>query len=202
MCTEHINNLSIKLFLSFLFAGKDKGEAYKKEFRSRVDPAVNRADWTRTEFDESRSFRDSLEEESPHFKSCTNTEKSSQSNIENTHFHGNSIAADDDVTSSHDDCDTWVFPLIQMNQFGINIDEGVTQRLWRDAPEQTQIFLASGYLNFPSHYENVILNECSAVFNIITAHPEVSLPTLAIRISSYWAIAIFAIDACLHLIRN
>ena len=61
-----------------------------------------------------------------------------------------------------------------MSQFGIRVDEEVTQRLWRDASEHSQIFLASGYLNLPSHYEKSILIESSAFFNILTAHPTVS----------------------------
>ncbi len=77
--------------------------------------------------------------------------------------------------SNHgDDCDTWVYPLVQMSPFRIGTDDHVTQTLWKDAGEETQIYLASGYFNLPTQYENVILTEAQAVFNILTAHPTVS----------------------------
>ena len=171
--------------IHFTLVGCDNGKAYKQEFRSRIDPAINPSNWTELGFNDSRSFHDDTQE-GIQTKQVTSKsiEKTSQPDIvlgsssvgrdrvntDNPCFHDNNS---DDSASNHDDCDTWVFPLIQMNQFGINIDEGVTQRLWRDASEQTQIFLASGYLNFPVHYENVILKECSAIFNIVTAHPKV-----------------------------
>ena len=182
-------------------AGKDNGQAYKQEFRSRVAPVIDPNNWTWSGFkqqtgtQQTSSTGSDCATESDAQRKTTGTgsnirhkteakqSKSSQSesiltnnpksNTKNTSHHGDRTT--DSGSGSHDDhCDTWVYPLIQMSQFGIRVDEEVTQRLWRDASEHSQIFLASGYLNLPSHYEKSILCESSAIFNILTAHPTVS----------------------------
>ena len=198
-----------------LLAGKDNGEAYKNEFRSRVAPVIDPNNWTCSGFKEQTGTQQTSSTGSEDHQKATGTgsdcatgseghnkttgtgsnsrnkadakqSKSSQSdsiltnnpksNTKNTSHHGDRTIDND--SGSHDNhCDTWVYPLIQMNQFGIRVDEEVTQRLWRDASEHSQIFLASGYLNLPSHYEKSILCESSAIFNILTAHPTVSSST-------------------------
>ena len=186
-----------------LIAGRDSGKAYKQEFRSRVDPVIDPSNWTQSGFKNTpqshqRSVSDSDSENS---QSSQPDSILTDSNTNSSSRHGDVAMATDssdismvtdssditmatdssdvrDAGSHGDGCDTWVYPLTQMSQFGVRVDEHVTQRLWRDASEHARIFLASGYLNIPRHYEQTILTESSALFNIITAHPKVG--------SNYW----------------
>ena len=78
-------------------------------------------------------------------------------------------------TSSGEQTDTWIYPLIQMGPFRITQDYDITQRLFQKAPEKSHIKLASGYFNLTDKYVATILGQSLASFNILTASPEVNL---------------------------
>ena len=79
------------------------------------------------------------------------------------------------ISSNDSDVDTWLFPLIQMGPFKIKDDEIVTERLLINSDICDRILLASGYFNLTSSYVDLVINKSKAIFNILTASPEVSL---------------------------
>ncbi|XP_053562201.1 CDP-diacylglycerol--glycerol-3-phosphate 3-phosphatidyltransferase, mitochondrial isoform X2 [Bombina bombina] len=69
--------------------------------------------------------------------------------------------------------DTWVYPLVQMNPFGIQIDELVTETLLTDAERGDQMYLTTGYFNLTQGYMDLLLGT-RASYNILLASPEVN----------------------------
>ncbi|XP_069606797.1 CDP-diacylglycerol--glycerol-3-phosphate 3-phosphatidyltransferase, mitochondrial isoform X1 [Ranitomeya imitator] len=69
--------------------------------------------------------------------------------------------------------DTWVYPLIQMKPFGIQIDELVTETLLTEAERGDQLHLTSGYFNLTQGYMDLVLGT-RADYNILLASPEVN----------------------------
>lgn len=71
--------------------------------------------------------------------------------------------------------DTWVFPLIQMGALNISMDHEATCELFKRAPLCSTVKLATGYFNLTSEYINTIIENSSASYEILMAHPKVSL---------------------------
>ena len=76
-------------------------------------------------------------------------------------------------TSSEENADTWVYPLIQLGSCNIKTDSQATEEFFRKTLPNSQVYLASGYFNLTQHYMDVIVNKSAADFNILTAAPEV-----------------------------
>ncbi|KAM4692459.1 CDP-diacylglycerol--glycerol-3-phosphate 3-phosphatidyltransferase, mitochondrial isoform 1-T2 [Rhinophrynus dorsalis] len=69
--------------------------------------------------------------------------------------------------------DTWVYPLVQMKPFGIQIDELVTETLLTEAERGDQLYLTTGYFNLTQGYMDLLLGT-RANYNILLASPEVN----------------------------
>ncbi|KAE8576146.1 hypothetical protein XENTR_v10004067 [Xenopus tropicalis] len=69
--------------------------------------------------------------------------------------------------------DTWVYPLVQMKPFGIQIDELVTETLLTEAERGDQLYLTTGYFNLTQEYMDLLLGT-RADYNILLAAPEVN----------------------------
>ncbi|XP_021270130.1 CDP-diacylglycerol--glycerol-3-phosphate 3-phosphatidyltransferase, mitochondrial isoform X2 [Numida meleagris] len=69
--------------------------------------------------------------------------------------------------------DTWIYPLIQMKPFGIQIDEIVTETLLTEAERDARIYLTTGYFNLTQAYMDLILGT-RAEYRILLASPEVN----------------------------
>ncbi|XP_067403274.1 LOW QUALITY PROTEIN: CDP-diacylglycerol--glycerol-3-phosphate 3-phosphatidyltransferase, mitochondrial [Emydura macquarii macquarii] len=69
--------------------------------------------------------------------------------------------------------DTWIYPLIQMKPFGIQIDEIVTETLLTEAERGSRIYLSTGYFNLTQAYMDLILGT-RAEYEILLASPEVN----------------------------
>ncbi|KFW05134.1 hypothetical protein N326_04968, partial [Eurypyga helias] len=69
--------------------------------------------------------------------------------------------------------DTWVYPLIQMKPFGIQIDEMVTETLLTEAERDARIYLTTGYFNLTQAYMDLVLGT-RAEYRILLASPEVN----------------------------
>uniref|UniRef100_A0A8B9C0V8 CDP-diacylglycerol--glycerol-3-phosphate 3-phosphatidyltransferase n=1 Tax=Anser brachyrhynchus TaxID=132585 RepID=A0A8B9C0V8_9AVES len=67
--------------------------------------------------------------------------------------------------------DTWIYPLIQMKPFGIQIDEMVTETLLTEAERDARIYLTTGYFNLTQAYMDLILGT-RAEYRILLASPE------------------------------
>ncbi|XP_026724894.1 CDP-diacylglycerol--glycerol-3-phosphate 3-phosphatidyltransferase, mitochondrial [Trichoplusia ni] len=67
--------------------------------------------------------------------------------------------------------DTWIFPLIQMGEFGITQDEEVTSRILASVPQDSHLQLATGYFNLTDNYAETLLKECKANISLLMAHP-------------------------------
>ncbi|XP_075973686.1 phosphatidylglycerophosphate synthase 1 [Anticarsia gemmatalis] len=70
-----------------------------------------------------------------------------------------------------DNKDTWVFPLVQMGEFGIRQDEQVTSRVLASVPEGSFMQLATGYFNLTDEYARTLLKDCKANISLLMAHP-------------------------------
>lgn len=73
-----------------------------------------------------------------------------------------------------DQADTWIYPLVQMKQFGVLKDEKATEEILSTVPEGTTIHLASGYFNLTRSYRQLIMTQTQASYNILMASPQVS----------------------------
>ncbi|CAK1547272.1 unnamed protein product [Leptosia nina] len=70
-----------------------------------------------------------------------------------------------------DEKDTWIFPLIQMGEFGIKQDEHVTCSILKTAPRGGYIRLATGYFNLTETYSKTLLQLCKSNISLLMAHP-------------------------------
>ncbi|KAL3273680.1 hypothetical protein HHI36_015110 [Cryptolaemus montrouzieri] len=68
--------------------------------------------------------------------------------------------------------DTWIFPLVQMGQLGIEQDAEITKRILREAPENSKLNIATSYFNFTKDYMETLIHESKADCNILMAHPK------------------------------
>ena len=71
--------------------------------------------------------------------------------------------------------DTWVCPMVQMMPFSIDVDHKLTEMFLRRASAGSRIHLASGYFNLTENYQDVIVKQSSADYDILTAAPLVSI---------------------------
>ncbi|XP_062976208.1 CDP-diacylglycerol--glycerol-3-phosphate 3-phosphatidyltransferase, mitochondrial isoform X2 [Elgaria multicarinata webbii] len=69
--------------------------------------------------------------------------------------------------------DTWIYPLIQMKPFGIQIDEIVTETLLMETERGANVYLTTGYFNLTQAYMDLILGT-RAKYQILLASPEVN----------------------------
>lgn len=70
-------------------------------------------------------------------------------------------------------CDTYVYPLLQMALFGIRTEESFVKHLLQTASDGVRISLATGYFNLTKHYQNIIVLESLAKFDLLIASPQV-----------------------------
>ncbi|XP_062567116.1 CDP-diacylglycerol--glycerol-3-phosphate 3-phosphatidyltransferase, mitochondrial-like isoform X1 [Saccostrea cucullata] len=70
--------------------------------------------------------------------------------------------------------DTYVYPLVQMALFGIRTEESFVKQLLRTASDGVKISLATGYFNLTKHYQNIIVLESLAKFDLLIASPQVN----------------------------
>ncbi|OCT62579.1 hypothetical protein XELAEV_18043662mg [Xenopus laevis] len=75
--------------------------------------------------------------------------------------------------SSIEQPDTWMYPLVQIKPFGIQIDELVTETLLTEAVRGDQLYLTTGYFNLTQGYMDLLLGT-RANYNILLAAPEVN----------------------------
>ncbi|XP_017734865.1 PREDICTED: CDP-diacylglycerol--glycerol-3-phosphate 3-phosphatidyltransferase, mitochondrial isoform X1 [Rhinopithecus bieti] len=91
-------------------------------------------------------------------------------------FHGNSLLTQEDAAAAGDRRpapDTWIYPLIQMKPFEIQIDEMVTETLLTEAERGAKIYLTTGYFNLTQAYMDLVLGT-RAEYQILLASPEVN----------------------------
>ena len=145
------------------YQGRGNGEEYRALAKHRItqilDPSRNN-DWWLKFNSRTRSLSDSI----------LDPEKENIST---------SVSDTPHASTSQDDSrgDTWIYPLIQMGPFGIDVDDRATQTLFQTAPDGANIHLASGYFNLTEHYMENIISESRAEYDILTASPEVSYIT-------------------------
>lgn len=70
--------------------------------------------------------------------------------------------------------DTYVYPLLQMALFGVHTEEMFVKQLFRSASDGVKISLATGYFNLTKQYQNIIVLESLANFNLLIASPQVN----------------------------
>ncbi|XP_010617034.1 CDP-diacylglycerol--glycerol-3-phosphate 3-phosphatidyltransferase, mitochondrial [Fukomys damarensis] len=91
-------------------------------------------------------------------------------------FHSDSLLTQEEVAAAGDRRpapDTWIYPLIQMKPFEIQIDEIVTKTLLTEAERGARVFLTTGYFNLTQAYMDLVLGT-RAEYQILLASPEVN----------------------------
>ncbi|RZC37941.1 CDP-diacylglycerol--glycerol-3-phosphate 3-phosphatidyltransferase, mitochondrial [Asbolus verrucosus] len=68
--------------------------------------------------------------------------------------------------------DTWIFPLVQMGQLGIEQDSQITDKILSEAPRNSTLCVATGYFNLTNQYMNTLIEQTEANCNILMAHPK------------------------------
>ncbi|CAH1135983.1 unnamed protein product [Ceutorhynchus assimilis] len=69
-------------------------------------------------------------------------------------------------------CDTWIFPTIQMGQLLINQDSIITDKILAEAPHNSKLNIATGYFNLTNQYMNTLINNSQGNCEILMAHPK------------------------------
>lgn len=91
-------------------------------------------------------------------------------------FHSSSLLTREDAAAAGDQGpapDTWIYPLIQMKPFEIQIDEIVTETLLTEAERGAKVYLTTGYFNLTQAYMDLVLGT-RAEYQILLASPEVN----------------------------
>ncbi|VTJ75468.1 Hypothetical predicted protein [Marmota monax] len=91
-------------------------------------------------------------------------------------FHGDSLLTQEEAAAAGDRRpapDTWIYPLIQMKPFEIQIDEIVTETLLTEAERGARVYLTTGYFNLTQAYMDLVLGT-RAEYQILLASPEVN----------------------------
>nr|BAB14921.1 unnamed protein product [Homo sapiens] len=91
-------------------------------------------------------------------------------------FHSNSLLTQEDAAAAGDRRpapDTWIYPLIQMKPFEIQVDEIVTETLLTEAERGAKVYLTTGYFNLTQAYMDLVLGT-RAEYQILLASPEVN----------------------------
>ncbi|KAB0399607.1 hypothetical protein E2I00_002255, partial [Balaenoptera physalus] len=91
-------------------------------------------------------------------------------------FHSSSLLTQEDAAAAGDRRpapDTWIYPLIQMKPFEIQIDEIVTETLLTEAERGAKVYLTTGYFNLTQAYMDLVLGT-RAEYQILLASPEVN----------------------------
>lgn len=142
----------------FPFLERDGGNNFKFEARKKIEQVINPGKYFIREFSEERGST----KQTDRGRTKCQTDTNESVTIDKT----SSLQEATDI-------DTWVYPLVQMGQLGITVDEYVTRGLLHSAESGDEILLASGYFNLTDHYMQVILMESQAKYNILMASPEV-----------------------------
>ncbi|VEN37128.1 unnamed protein product [Callosobruchus maculatus] len=71
-----------------------------------------------------------------------------------------------------DGFDTWMFPMVQMGQLGIEQDAQITDKILADAPPNGKLKIATGYFNLTDQFTNTIISKSKAQCDILMAHPK------------------------------
>lgn len=66
----------------------------------------------------------------------------------------------------------YIYPLIQMYDCNIKVDELITKNLFSMAPSSSYLYLAVGYFNLTNEYIQSIVEQSRANFNILLSSPE------------------------------
>nr|XP_056710087.1 CDP-diacylglycerol--glycerol-3-phosphate 3-phosphatidyltransferase, mitochondrial [Euleptes europaea] len=108
-----------------------------------------------------------------------NSARARQELLHTQTFHGNlteEIPLSRDPKADGDrqpEPDTWIYPLIQMKPFGIQIDEIITETLLMEAERGASVYLTTGYFNLTQAYMDLILGTRTK-YQILLASPEVN----------------------------
>ena len=73
----------------------------------------------------------------------------------------------------HDNCDTWIVPLVQMGQFNIHLLSDVTEEFLSRTSENSHLTLTTPYFNLPENLERIMLCDSKATTQIVTTSQEV-----------------------------
>ncbi|KAG5889305.1 hypothetical protein JTB14_031951 [Gonioctena quinquepunctata] len=68
--------------------------------------------------------------------------------------------------------DTWIFPMIQMGQLGVEQDAQITEKIFAEAPIGSRLKIASGYFNLTHQYMDTLIRKSKAHCDILMAHPK------------------------------
>lgn len=88
--------------------------------------------------------------------------------ILNNYKASSNVNSDTDVKNSS----AFVYPLIQISDCAIKIDELVTEKLFTSSPAKSVLYLAVGYFNLTNNYIEKIVKNSLADFKILLSSPQ------------------------------
>ena len=77
----------------------------------------------------------------------------------------------------HDNCDTWIVPLVQMGHFNIRLLSDVMEEFLSRTSENSHLTLTTPYFNMPEDLERIMLYDSKATTQIVTSSQEVIIQT-------------------------
>ncbi|XP_018570441.1 CDP-diacylglycerol--glycerol-3-phosphate 3-phosphatidyltransferase, mitochondrial [Anoplophora glabripennis] len=81
-------------------------------------------------------------------------------------------AKDEQNVHKQEGFDTWILPMVQMGQLGIEQDAQITDKLLSEAPNGSKLAIATGYFNLTTQYMNTLIKKSQARCDILMAHPK------------------------------
>uniref|UniRef100_A0A5F9CN87 CDP-diacylglycerol--glycerol-3-phosphate 3-phosphatidyltransferase n=1 Tax=Oryctolagus cuniculus TaxID=9986 RepID=A0A5F9CN87_RABIT len=104
-----------------------------------------------------------------------NSARARQQQLHAQTFHGDPLLTQDAAAAGdrRPAPDTWIYPLVQMKPFEIQIDEIVTETLLTEAERGARVYLTTGYFNLTQAYMDLVLGT-RAEYQILLASPEVN----------------------------
>lgn len=63
--------------------------------------------------------------------------------------------------------------MVQMGQLDIHYDSVITNRILAEAPEESELKIATGYFNLTNLYMKTLVRDCKGRCDILMAHPKV-----------------------------
>ena len=74
--------------------------------------------------------------------------------------------------NSNNRSDAFIYPLLQVNDCAIRLEELVTEKLFSCSPISSNLYLAVGYFNLTNSYIDFIVKHSAANFKILLSSPE------------------------------
>lgn len=73
----------------------------------------------------------------------------------------------------YDTAGTWIYPLIQMGPFNINVESEAMHRLLQCTEVNDRLYISTAYFNPSTEYIDLITNQSESDYHVLASSPEV-----------------------------